>query len=386
MQSDPALMEQDNNANTFVHLLFGLQVYLREEMFIVPNSLRRALDALSFALGDKFPKTLYKFVDLCHHPLLSWYPLPVPDDFSPTEPILYDRSLSEEAQEFCLLLSERMQLSPDSYADIPEITLDNLKMVGLRERLKESLDILAAQQMYVDVRSFLIEHSWAAADELQGRSAAIFQALREFYELVPKLPLIEPVVCDRCGLLEWRDQRWQGVKPGFCSDHGSGSPYIHTLRKLPDIYRLKRGVHLRTFLPGRLELALFTFSDHAQAEHPDHLRSVERYPGLDTYDLRLTFSDDDTWAVDAKDHASPERLAPLIKPLYSEGDLRHTRAFYVIPDARMAEFDYQARLEYAVGSLPPNLQIISATSFQQRVEEKLKSLAKRLRRNKGKRV
>jgi hypothetical protein len=139
--------------------------------------------------------------------------------------------------------------------------------------------------------------------------------------------------------------------------------------------RLKEGIHLRTFLPGQLERALFTFAERLRDTYPDHLLEVERYPGLDTYDLRLTFRDDEAWAVDAKDQSYPRRLAAQIQPLYSEGNLFHTHAFYVIPDERKADLDYWGHLEHAVGVLPDNLFIMSVSEFQQQVEEKLKSLS-----------
>jgi hypothetical protein len=183
-----------------------------------------------------------------------------------------------------------------------------------------------------------------------------------------------------------RNGRWQGIKPSFCSDHGSGSPYIHTIRTTGDLLRLKGGIHLRTFLPGRLELALFECAEKAQTKYPDQLLSVERYPGLDTYDLRLTF-DDEAWAVDAKDHAKPERLTSHIHPFYNEGDLWHTHAFYVIPDARMEDTNYREQLEQrTMDVLSPYLHIASLSAFQQHLEEKLKTLANPPRQKKGKKA
>ena len=369
----------------FVNLVFGLQAYLDSWALAIPNSLRRALNSLAYARPNEFPKTLSQFIALCHHPVSSWYPLLTPDDFNPSHSILYDRRLSEEAQDWYLTLTEKMQFPLFLHEDVPQTALDNLKMSDLRQRLRENPDRQTAQALYVQVRSFLIEHSWTTHDQLREQPLAAHRELREFYEEIPSLPLNELIVCERCGLLEWREGDWQGIKPGFCSDHGSGSPYIHSIPASPDLYRLKRGIHLRTFLPGRLELALFTLAEDAQAAFPNYLLAVERYPGLDTYDLRLTFSDGEIWAVDAKDHPQPERLASQLQPLYGEGDLAYTHAFYVIPDAHMDDANYREHLERAAGALPTNLSITSVSTFQQRMEEKLKRLATPLRQKKGKR-
>jgi hypothetical protein len=175
------------------------------------------------------------------------------------------------------------------------------------------------------------------------------------------------------------------MKPSFCSDHGEGSPYVRSIPNKGGLLRLNEGTHVRTFLPGRLELALFKAVEHLQDQYPDQLRSIERYPGLDTYDLRLTFADDNVWAVDAKDHARPEHLAAQIRPFYNEGNLAHTHAFYVIPDARMEDANYHEQLEQrAAGMLSSNLQIRSLSAFQQMVEKQLKTLAKPPRQRKNK--
>lgn len=382
-QLDPEIDAQQPNVNSFVHLLFGLHSYLQNEM-VIPNSLRRALAALTFEQGNRFPKTLYQFIVLCHQPVSDWYPLPIPNDFNRSQAILYDRCLSDEAQDYYLTLTEQMELPPLAQEDIPQAALDNWIMIELRQRLKDSPDASAAQDLYMRVRSFLIEHSWTTPDRLRAQTPAVFQELRQFYDYMPSLPVDELLVCDRCGLLEWRNGRWQGIKPSFCSDHGSGSPHVHTIPNTRGLFRLREGTHLRTFLPGRLELALFTFAESMRDQYPDQVPSVERYPGLDTYDLRLNFVDE-SWAVDAKDQTNPARLASQIHAFYNEGDLSHLHAFYVIPDARMEDVNYREQLERrTAGVVSAHLHIVSVSEFQQHIEEKLKTLINPPRQKKGK--
>lgn len=383
MPSSYDAVERQSEYDVFLNLVFGLEAHLGYNALVVPKSLRRALNVLSLTLADQFPKTLYRFIEWCHRPVDAWYPLSIPVTFNPSEPILYDRRLSEEAKEFCLSAAEQMQIDLSSQDDVPQTVLDNRQMSELIRSLREDGNNHEVQRLYVDVRSFLIEHSWTTPDQLRQQSRAVFQELREFYEEVTILSGEEPKMCDRCGLLRWRDGRWQGVKPGFCSDHGPGSPYIHSIPYTGRFLRLREGNHLRTFLPGQLERALFSLAEQMQDTYPDHLVGVERYPGLDTYDLRLTFRDEEVWAVDAKDQSYPRRLAAQIKPMYGEGDLAYVYAFYVIPDERRLDADYWEHLEHAVGVLPGNLFIMSVSEFQQRVEQKLKLLSKPLNRKKG---
>lgn len=372
---------QINNTESFIYLVFGLQAYSEVQQLHVPDSLRRALNELAFKLGGDFPKTLHSFMNLCHQPIATWYPDP-PPDFNAAFALLDNGKLSEEAQEFCFDLAEQMQITFSMQQDIPQTALDNLKIIQMRQRLKNYPNQQMAQDIYERVRSFLIEHSWASPEQLRAQ-LDIFSELREFYEDIDNPD--DLVVCEHCGLLEWNNGNWRGIKPGYCSDHGSGSPHIHVVKNTGQLQRLKRGIHLRTFLPGRIELALFELAESLQDEHPDHLITIERYPGFDTYDLRLAFSNGEAWALDAKDQAQPDRLAQQIRPLYAEGSLSHDHAFYVIPDRRMNERDYRNTLEDRVRSHPANLHIVSLSEFQQQIEEKLKALAKPSRSKKGKR-
>lgn len=369
----------------FIYLLCGLQTFLTKRTFFPPTTLRQAFNALSFALPNQFPKTFHSLIMLCHQPLATWYPYNDYDEFNPSSPVLYDGSLSDEAKEFYFAFTEHMQLSSHWDFDLSQDALDNRKMSELRHRLKTHLDPQAAQKIYVELRSFLIEHSWAEPNDLRS-NRALFHELREFYDAIP-MPLIDDLrVCDRCGLLEWRDGQWHGIKPEYCSDHGSGSSMVKAIPNVSNSVRLKRAIHQRVFLPGRIERALFNIADELQDDHAQFLQHVERYPGIDTYDLRLTFSDGEVWAIDAKDQARPDRLAKSIVFPYSEGGLAYTHVFYVIPDERVREPGYLDTLEHHVNLRSPNLYIASLSEFQQHLTEKLKLLAHPPRRRKGKRV
>ncbi|MCC6613397.1 MAG: hypothetical protein IT320_07960 [Anaerolineae bacterium] len=370
MYSQPATDE------LFMHLVFGLHAYLKAQHLTIPNSLRHTLNAISFSSQTNFPRTFRQFIGICHQPVMDWYPFSIPDNFNGAQPLLYDDELSEEAEGYCLDVSDQLGLSVLSQGDIPQTALDNLNMVRLRERLKGEIDQIAAQQRYNVVRSFLISFPWVTLDKLREQPRAVMEDLSPFYEEVPYRHIDQLAVCDRCGMLELHGNQWRGIKPGFCADHGSGSPHVHMIRNVPQLYRLKLGVQLRTFIPGRIELALFTFAEELHYQFDNLLLPPERYPGLDTYDLRLSFTDGEIWAVDAKDHAHPEQLAKTIHLPYSEGDLAFDHCYYVIPDERMVENNYRSRLGNALGEHPANLHMASLSEFMNRVESKLKSLAR----------
>jgi hypothetical protein len=374
------LDESIETHDVFIRLIFGLHTYLQDTS-IVPFNLRLGLNALAFESPETIPKTLYHFVRLAHTPVRDWYPLPIPDGFNPSQSLLYEHRLSEEAQDFHLDMMERLQLPPTLETDIPQSVLDNTKMLDLRQRLKAMPDAHEAQALYEQLRLFLITHSWTTPEQLKALSRDVFMEVKVFYvEMLEPSGLYE---CDRCGLLVWHDNRLEGIKPSYCSDHGSDSPHVKSIPNQLQLYRLREGIHLRTFIPGRIELALFDFVEKMETNYPDEFTAVERYPGIDTYDLRLVFRDGEVWAVDAKDQAYPKRLARQIQLPYGEGDLAYTRAFFVIPDARMEEDGYADELEHAIGSCPKNLEVIVLSIFMQRVEEKLKSLAKPTRFKKG---
>jgi hypothetical protein len=374
--------KQDIEFNTFIFLIFGLDEITRTKTSEIPNNIRRALNHLAYEMSDNFPRTFSAFINLCHQPIDDWYPLPCPKGFYSQAPLLDQGELTDAAQEFCFEMTEHMQLSSTSLTNISQTMIDNLEMVKFRQNLKNNSDQEASQTTYVRVRSFIIENSWASIDQLR-KQTDIFSDLRRFYEAIESYD--DLIVCERCGLLENINGEWVGLKPHYCSDHGSGSPYLQTINNTGKLFRLKRGIHLRTFIPGQIELNLFELADEFQEEYPDHLIHIQRYPRLDTYDLRLTFSDGEIWAIDAKDQADPYRLGKQIYPLYGEGDLIHHQAFYVIPDQRMEEWNYREVLHQVVGAHPSNLNVLALSDFHHQLEEKLKNLSKIARNKKFRR-
>lgn len=368
----------------FLCLVTGLHGYVagRDDL---PPTFRRALNLIALKQRTEFPKTLHAFIRDCHRPVSAWYPFPIPAPFNPTQSVLVAGQLSEEAHAFCLELSDRLDLTlVADAAHLPQTALDNLAIRNLRERLKAQ-HTPAAQQLYCTVRSFVIEHSCFTVQTFRRLPLDVQAEIKPFMEDV-LLPSDHLPVCDRCGLLEWRDEGWHGIKPEYCSDHGAQSGLVQWIANPPGgLQRLKRGIHLRTFLPGRAELAVFTFAEALRDQFPQSLLNIERYPGFDTYDLRLTFANT-VWAVDVKDHASAERFVEQVTPLYALGDLRYHKAFYVVPDARLEDPHYTAVVKHKRENLPRSLDIVSVSVFQQAVQAHIDALRQPRRKSSRKQV
>lgn len=196
-----------------------------------------------------------------------------------------------------------------------------------------------------------------------------------FYEEAPAEPFDEFYECERCGILEWREGRWQGIRPDYCSAHRLDAPHIHRYDKPQNLRRLIYGIHLRTFLPGRAEIRLFDWADELHQLYPAELIGVEHYPGFDTYDLRLNFGDGTVWGVDVKDHKHPTGLAAKVKPPYGQGELAYSKMYFVVPDARVdAVSDYWEVLHRQLRTLPKQVQVERESVFRQVVEAHLATL------------
>jgi hypothetical protein len=238
-------------------------------------------------------------------------------------------------------------------------------------------DSAEAQRLYVTIRSFLIEHSWITRRDLntlkrQNIPDDFRDLLRtQFY--VPDDNATDFYVCERCGILQVVAGQLIGVKPGWCNEHRPGLPHIHEMGAT-EYSRLKRGIHLRTFIPGQAERELFQQADALLEEFAGHLTHVERYPGLDAYDLRLTFRDGEVWAVDVKDIADPIRLAAKIQPLRRGSKLRHDQGWYVVPDRRLElEAGYLEQVRLACTVQPP-LHLEKASDFYAKLRAKCNAL------------
>lgn len=389
--SDESTTSAHDNA-TFLRLVLGLHSFVQEERKLIPANLRRAMQtiaATNIMKGKTFPKTLHGFLQECHRPISDWYPLEAPPEFDRALPLLTNNTLSDGAKAYYYDRVDTMDLSSWDIDNVNQTTLDNGLMIDLRNRLRQHDDTQLAQTLYVQVRSFIIANSWTTKSALRGQERYVFLELKHFYEPVPVFPTDDLAVCANCGLLRWEAGEWRGIRPDYCSDHRVGAQHVEVFKRPADSFRLVEGAHSRTFLPGRAELNLFEFADDLHESHPTILTGIERYPGLDSCDLRLTFTDGIVWAVDVKDQRDPIGLAKQITQLPNEGMLKHNHAFYVIPDRRMSNVHYRERLNDALKRHLPNhamlhIEVRSVNEFQEEVRQKVARLEKLTRSRKKK--
>jgi hypothetical protein len=363
----------------FPELVLGLALYTQEHFRWAnsyPAGLIRAMNGLALLKGADFPKTFTAFLRLCHQPVEEWYPGDV-ENFTKAYRLLINGQLSEQASDYLYSLPADLVEQHQRKGYVPGSVLDNWEMQQFIQHLHNMDDSAEAQRIYVTIRSFLIEHSWITRRDLNAlKRQNIPDDFRDllrtkFYE--PDDRATDFYVCERCGILQIVDDQLIGIKPGWCGEHRPGLPHVQEM-STTEYARLKRGIHMRTFIPGQAERELFQQAEQMLEEFAGHLTRVERYPGLDAYDLRLTFRDGEIWAVDVKDIADPFSLAAKIQPLHKRGALRHDMGWYVVPDRRIEmEAGYLEQVRHARAVQPP-LHLEKASDFYAKLRAKCNAL------------
>ncbi len=369
-----------DNTNIIIELVLSLALYTQEQpryKSSYPPGLVRAMSGIALGMQSKFPKTFSAFIALCHEPFGEWYPYQFPG-FVLGDSLLDQGQLTEQASDYLYSLPEDVVQQHTKKGYIPKSIEDNWEMQRFIEEMRALEDAAEAQHIYTVVRSFLIEHSWITQKHLRElKRQDIPQAIQErvkhsFYQQENTGNSL--YYCDRCGILHSENERLAGVKPRYCDDHNSSAAHVH---HVPNVAyaRLRTGIHLRTFIPGRAEVAIFNQAEALHDEYPDHLTEVTRYPGLDTYDMRLVFRDE-AWAVDVKDIADPQALSRQIKPMENIDALAHTKAFYVVPDRQLQlTNDYLKQVRQRKPVKPP-LFLLSESAFCDQMGAKCAELVK----------
>lgn len=235
-----------------------------------------------------------------------------------------------------------------------------------------------APDAYVLFRRLLIERPVLTAFELQqqcvtSRLEVLRDAIHLAYEAAPGWCSIDGEFhcCGSCGNLLFR--RMTGDL--FCEDEtcrrlGRSRPG-RRLALRENVSWLKRGLRRFVAAPGRAELRL---------EGVLRRRGVEvvLWPSFDRYDLRLTFPDGQSWAVDVKDWADPVLLARRVNE--SEGDPipqqpRWNRAYFVFPnERRKARPDYVRAFRNRCRSLSEHVRADFMSGFIRDVGRKLREV------------
>ena len=95
---------------------------------------------------------------------------------------------------------------------------------------------------------------------------------------------------------------------------------------------------------------------------------VELWPELDAADLKITFSDGNFWAIDAKDWGSASKLARELNQ-NTIPNIGQSKSFFVVPDYRLNKLKYQAIFQ---SKYQGNIPLISESELIKRVKRELK--------------
>jgi hypothetical protein len=269
------------------------------------------------------PTHIAAAIDWCHLPLREWpirFPVPT---------YLLDIALLEQEQptELCREYAYRGGAEMEACQKLMERVLSEAR----RHRRPDA---------YVALRQHLIEYPVLPEEALMKMSfdprvSPLGANLTELYERVPTAVAEQGkiLICGFCG---WTLQRYQGRL--CCGDDRCRiltGDFIYPPTKERDeppkqLYRVRRAIRRYIVAPGIYEI-------NAMKQLRALGLSVELWPGYDTYDLHIAFSNGDGWAVDVKDWRFPHLLARQLTPLQEVDGYRLTRAIYAVPDERVRE-------------------------------------------------
>lgn len=374
---------------TFSYLVIGLQKFCQEQKkYPHPEIFHLACNGLALKMPfGTYPRTQTGLLKLFEQPVENWWPssLDIPEYFDRSSGLFYQGNLSDEASEYFNELFEAGEI-PDSVTI--QIVVENQLFRDLYNKLKEEYKKGKSdrpQQEYVQLRSFLIDHPYTTTKELReeftGTCHISIEEVGNLYEDCEEGRTYWN--CDRCGPLFEKHGRLQGIKPEACRDHRKELDYVREVPWKQELRRLKSGIHSRICLPGIPEMNLWLSMEKLREKHPEQLISTRLWPGLDSYDMQLRFSDNSVWAVDVKDQRNPDRLGEEIKKSngkikeLSYDNLSYTEGFYLFPSRRLKwRPNYIQSVRDRAKHLSGNTHLLEIPSFEERVEQKIQSLIK----------
>ena len=376
------------SSDKFNYLLIGVKEYLEsKQKYPYPDLLHQGMNALSLETKKTvpFPKTMQGFLKLLEEPVKDYCPpIWIPPEFDGDFGLLDMGSLSEEANDYLAEAISKTNKFSESFATtVKKITeIDNSKFIKLFNKLRDVYhndNPKKAQQEYLILRPFLIEHKYITGRDIRKAfKRARYISAEEVGDLYEDCEEGRDYwYCDRCGILTEMNGHLKGLKDRLCGNHHKNLSYVHRVRWENGLRRIKEGIWRRVCFPGIPELELYSALSELKTEHPDYLKEVRLYPGVDCYDFQLRFSDNTVWAIDFKDVQYPYRLAQKLESLYREGSLRYNESFYVISDRCVDNYpNYLKILREEAKKLPPSTQLSSDRNFRQKVRDKIAKLQK----------
>ncbi len=378
-------MKKSLPENLFPYLVLGLAKYTESpRKYPYPAELSYAMHHLALTMVSAFPKTITDLFELFSLPLDQWWPdEKLPSGIDPRFELLYDGELDEQLVEFLL---EYKFPAEATLQDI-QVILDNQLMVNILNTARNAsiTDSVGANSEYVAIRQYVITNPWTSSEALRRQFRNLhYIKIQDVGALYQDSRSLDPVLlyqrsgmpearywnCMVCGPLYYRNNRLGSIKPNACAGRCPGSRGWQNLDPLSNTLVLKRGLHLRTHIPGITEIQLYHWLNQEIQSTLPMLQQVVLWPGVDRYDLLLRFQDGN-WAVDVKDYKDPFALGKHIAQdnrQVAESGLEWKYWFYVYPSYREIQRpDYATHVRRAAGSLPSNVVILSDKKFKARV-------------------
>lgn len=338
----------------FDYLAIGLfELQEQKRLYPYPPTLQYALNILAARAGIGWMSPSFNdVINIFRKPLYQWWQ----DGFGelPTVidgrfPLLQNRSqpyLDEQVTEYLTVSKLGLTGQKDPY---------NILLLQHNELIASLVEILRteyeqnpqlAQNTYAKIRTFISTYPFTTPlrlrRELNVADHYQTQAMYERVNSVSDLAMRDNcfLSCANCGVVVKRDGVHTSPKPSLCGDQCPGDGGWNRIKDEDDLMVLKRGILLRTYIPGQVEMRIYKWLKNI-VQHKYPSLKVTLYPGVDRYDLHLEIlvrGKSEVWAIDMKDHRSPKSL---IRQLYDEprlynlGKWKWNRAYYVIPDVRL---------------------------------------------------
>jgi hypothetical protein len=387
--------------DAFTYLVGGVAEASKTEFrYPYPSLFRQALNQLSVLQviqRKTLPTEMQDLLALLEQPVGDWWPGQLPrtfiDQYGADSALLFDGQPESWVWDY---LEKRgaKTLAPESLqffqADIDQSAI--LEVMNICSKANPPLT-----DVYVTVRQFLIRNPWTTLSDLQQSLGSIpqlpMELINSFYETPATFSRLAKRdgsywLCPCCnGILNWID----GEATPRCARHsvcGRRYPGYQGMQKLPerfDILRLKWGLHRRVCVPGLAELKLFEWLEDLKKQTPG-LREVVLWPGVDLYDIQVTFQDaaNTVWAIDVKDYDSPIQLAYKIREdkRFNAGSLSWKVWFYIVPQYRIQwNARYIAQCRSILNDpknkicLPQNVKVVSEEVFRRHVSRQITALS-----------
>jgi len=283
----------------------------------------RDLQALNLLHGkDPLPASRFDLLSKMEMPIQHWWPGSLPNCECNDTLLRFG-----EPSTFCMEWAYSLR---DINAQIDEIDESVMKKI---------IDICRSDRvgyysLYMNSRRFMIENPVIRLKEIVERVSRsnILSEVQDAYEPVPTecIENGEVFLCHYCrDALILKEGHLYCRNWSICEKHGDFSKK-DSIAFTSDLKRLRRGMKTYVCIPGLSEIELENKLSGLKL-------TTKLWPGIDEYDLRISFPNGKAWAVDVKASKSPwilgrrEAEKGFIQH-YSLPDLQWDRAFYVIED------------------------------------------------------